>query len=357
MKVAHVVGPLETGGAQTQLFGLIRAAREGHWDPILIGTGSGDLVDEAHRLGVPVHVLPRRGSPGLGRIARLRSLIAEVEPDVVNPHLWAPIVQTQLALLGRGRPAVVAVEHNYEQKPPVGRRILDRVLAGQVDRFVGVTAAMTSYTAEAHGLNPAEIPFIPYGIDRRVFRPGDVSNPPSSTVIFGAGRLAPEKGWPVLVEAVRLLVRRGVDVHVRLAGVGPLHNDLAELACDLPVELIGRVEPGPDMAAEMRRANVVVLPSLHREARPVVLLEAICAGTPVVATDIPGVAETIAGAGVLVEPGDASALAGALTAVITDRDRWDDRVNQAAAQIPSFDSLATEYRKVFEDVLARRGAR
>lgn len=346
LRVLHVIGSFRMGGAQTQLLGLVRAAAEGrHWEPSVLAMSPGECENDFRRTGLPVTVLRRRGSPGLGRLLELRRTIAAGGFDVVNSHLWHANAYARMAVLGRRRPPyVVIVEHNLEVHRQFWRRVVDRLLAGRADGCVAVTEAMAAYLVRMHPFGRERLTPIPYAIDRSVFHPGTVST--GARRIGGLGRLVPEKGWGVLVDAVRRLADMGVGVEVDIGGVGPLRDHLEAAATGLPVRFLGPIPAGGPVADWLRTLDVLVLPSLHREARPVVVLEALATGIPVVATDIPGMTETLAGGGALVPPGDAEALAaGILRALDGPGER--ERALRAGATIPDFEELARRYAALF----------
>lgn len=135
-------------------------------------------------------------------------------------------------------------------------------------------------------------------------------------------RLSGEKGIASLVQAVAALLGDGVDVLLTLVGDGPerarLHEQVARLGIEDRVRFAGFVPAGPELVAELDAAEVFVLPSLS-EGLPHSVVEAMARGLPVVATSIGGLPELLgAGAGVVVPPGDAGALATALQALARD---------------------------------------
>lgn len=353
MKVLHVIGPTEYGGAQTQLLGLLRAARHGVWEPTLCSIQPGPLLPEFEALGIPVMDLRRRASPGMLRLGAIRHRLSTEPFDVVHAMLWHANAFARLAVAGRRRrPAVVVSERSVEPRSR-GRTALDRVLGRWTDLYVGNSDAVAEFIRRVHPVGDDGVVMIPNAVDRRVFHPaGD--RPRSGRRVGSIGRLEPEKGFDVLVDAARLLERRVPGAEVVVAGTGSRRAQLDAVvaASGAPVRFVGAVRPGEGVAAFLRGLDVLVLPSLFREGRPNVLLEALACGVPVVATDIPGVAETIGTGGVTVPPGDAQALADALVATLRDPGA-PDRAAAAAASVPSFDDLARAYLGAFERALAR----
>jgi colanic acid/amylovoran biosynthesis glycosyltransferase len=165
------------------------------------------------------------------------------------------------------------------------------------------------------------------GVDTERFRaerrPGD-----HALRIVCVGTLHEVKGQAVLLEACRRLMERGVDFRCRLIGDGEDRRMLEDLVrrhgLHGRVELAGR-RTGEEVAAELREASVLVAPSVpsrdgRREGIPVVLMEAMATGLPVVASRLSGIPELVTDgeAGLLVEPGDDAAVADALVRLAAD---------------------------------------
>jgi phosphatidylinositol alpha-mannosyltransferase len=172
--------------------------------------------------------------------------------------------------------------------------------------------------------------------------------PADGPTVFFVGRHEPRKGLAVLVEAMGLL---GPDVRLWVAGSGPDSERLRRATADDPrIEWLGRVGEA-EKIARTRGAHVLCAPSLHGESFGVVLLEGLAAGTPVVATDLPGY-RNVARPGLearIVPPGDPAALAKAIKAV------FDETLETAAmvengrerARLFSMDTLAGHYLEMY----------
>jgi glycosyltransferase involved in cell wall biosynthesis len=127
-------------------------------------------------------------------------------------------------------------------------------------------------------------------------------------LVLAVGRLHPQKGYDVLLDALPLLG----DVVVAVAGDGPLRQELEARAPQ--VRWLGSRDDVADLYAA---ADVVVLPSVW-EARSLTAQEALRAGRPLVATDVGATAALVGDGAVLVPPGDAVALAGAVRRLLDD---------------------------------------
>jgi glycosyltransferase involved in cell wall biosynthesis len=133
--------------------------------------------------------------------------------------------------------------------------------------------------------------------------------------IGGLGRLTDQKGFDVLVEAVRRLTGDGVRLELVVGGTGRDGEQLRRAAAGLPVTFAGFVDRPRAFLADL---DVFCLSS-RREALPLVLLEAMSEGLPCVATDVGDVRTAVGDAAVVVPPGDPGALAAALRPLVEDR--------------------------------------
>ncbi|GIW94743.1 MAG: glycosyl transferase [Pirellulaceae bacterium] len=276
------------------------------------------------------------------RAAReVEKVVAEFQPDIVHAHnvfpLFSPSVLVACHRLGL---PVVYTAHNQSLTCPRADhlrrgKLCDLCLGGKeyfcviyncrdnicesiayaarsafarkarffCDR-VHVIIALTSFARErlvVHGFSPAQVCVLPNMVSV-ADRPADAGQ--GQFVLF-AGRLSPEKGLDLLVEAARRL--RHIPFFI--AGDGPLRENLAG-RCPENVELLGQVTS--ERLRDLYRASrMVVLPSLTYEMCPLVIGEAMGQGLPVVASRIGGLPELVRHqeTGALFEPGNVAELA------------------------------------------------
>ena len=174
-----------------------------------------------------------------------------------------------------------------------------------------------------------------------------------SRVVLAAGRLSPEKGFGVLVDAAATVCRAHPKAGVVIFGEGVLRPELeAQISAR---GLTGRVVlPGfrTDLDSLITAADVVVLPSFT-EGLPNVALEASAAGVPVVATAVGGTPEVIADdeTGFLVPPGEPDLIARKVVALLTDselRSRMGGAGKRRMRDVFTFDAQAAAYLKLFD---------
>jgi phosphatidyl-myo-inositol alpha-mannosyltransferase len=241
---------------------------------------------------------------------------------------------------------------SYRLLGPVLARLLDRL-----DRRVVVSKDALALVVENLGGEAADYRVLFNGVETTELR----STPPMESArpaIFFLGRHEERKGLDVLLAALRLI---DLDVACWVAGDGPDTARLrAEYGADRRIEWLGRVSD-PEKVARFRGASVFCAPSLHGESFGVVLIEAMAAGTPVVASALDGY-RNVATDGVdalLTPPGDPDALASALRRVLTDRSLADALVERGSARADEFAmaTLAKHYAEMYSEILDERIAR
>ena len=161
----------------------------------------------------------------------------------------------------------------------------------------------------------ARVHVVPNGVDL----PADPTGPAGRAVprVGALGRLTAQKGFDVLLDAVRSLTADGVPVEVVVGGEGRDGERLRAAAAGLPVTFCGFVD---DVRGFLAGLDVFCLSS-RREALPLVLLEAMAEGLPCVATDVGDVAVAVGPDAVVVPPGDAGRLAAGLAGLLGDPGR------------------------------------
>lgn len=276
-----------------------------------------------------------------------RTLAAFKAGDFDVIHLQEPFAPgpTLTALLSNQR-RMVGTFHRaggssaYTALAPIVRRLASRL---EVRCAVSEDARKTAH--EAMG---GDYEMVFNGIDIDRYAQGEAWAKDAPTIFF-VGRHEQRKGLDVLVEAMGDI---GPDARLWVASDGPQTAELrAKTIDDERIEWLGRIS-NEEKAARLRAADVFCAPSLHGESFGVVLLEAMAAGAPIVASDLPGyrnVARPDEHA-VLVQPGDATALASALNKLLGDEGRRDEfrAAGRERAGEFSMDALARRYLSIYE---------
>jgi glycosyltransferase involved in cell wall biosynthesis len=215
-------------------------------------------------------------------------------------------------------------------------------------------AVVRSYAYGRQSPSLARVPeqrwrIVPNGIDAARFNP-DGPREGGDYLLF-VGRLVPYKGLEVLLRA---LAHHPVGMPLRVVGDGPMRRELEMLAdrLDVDVEFLGHVtdEALPRL---YRGAHLTVLPSVTRqEAFGITLIESMACGTPVVASDLPGVADVARRGGVVSPPRDVNALGRALHAALaSDELPMGPPLARAIHQRYSWEAVTRRLVEVYQEVL------
>lgn len=261
-------------------------------------------------------------------VLRLRRLLARYAPEIVHAHGLRAGAVTALALPREPRarrPAMVVTVHSA---PPSGilplavYLALERLTARRAGAVLCASADLADRMRRA-GARDVALAVVPAprsaapsaeAVDRA--RAG--LGAPGRPIVLAVGRLAPQKGFDVLIEAMITLRYRDPPPLLVIAGDGPLAARLAgrSRAAGGDVRLLGT---RTDIPALLAAADVVAVPS-RWEGQPLIVQEALRAGRPLVASRVGGIPSlTGDDAAMLVPPDDPGALASAIEAVLDDR--------------------------------------
>jgi len=326
------VGFTVGGAEQLILTTAPRLQRDGFEVTVACLKGWGVLGDELEARGVRAVALGAKGWFDLRAFGRLLSMLRRDRVQIVRGHLfWANLTAR---LVGRIAPVpvVVTTHHDTDVWMRWYHRLAERATAPLSDAVTTCSEAVRRHAIETLGIRPGLVHTLPNAIEipevacdpltrERVRR--ELGAGAGDILVGTLGRLVePKKGLMVFLAAARSLLRDVPRIRFVLVGDGPQRAALEERATREGVSHC-TVFAGirRDVAEVMRALDLFVQPSLW-EGFGLTALEAMAAGTPVVATRVGGVPEVIVDGetGLLVPPGDAEALAAACARVLSDRD-------------------------------------
>jgi glycosyltransferase involved in cell wall biosynthesis len=312
----------------------------------------------------PLYNVPMRTKFDLRAVRRVVKIIRQGDYRLVHAHTVRTLLVGGLAAAIAGVPLVYHVHsptthdttHRWRNRL---NGLIERLCLRRVSRAISVSQAMADHIA-GEGFDPARITVVPNGT------PSPSALPPRrpSRECWTLGMVAlfrPRKGIEVLLEAMALLRRRGIRVNLRAVGAFESSKYESEIAAH-----VHRLELNEQVvwtgfsrcvAAELQKIDLLTLPSLFGEGLPMVVLEAMAAGVPIVASRVPGVWEAIRHGidGVLTDPADAESLAAAIADVMAGRYDWSAlRTNAFARHAERFSDramaggVAAVYRELLE---------
>ena len=166
------------------------------------------------------------------------------------------------------------------------------------------------------------------------------------------GRLSPEKGVDLFLQAAALVLQQSAEVQFVIAGDGPERGALEVLAAHLGIarhlQFLGRCDAMPELLASLD----VIVSASRFEGLPMTILESMAAGRPIVATSVGEIPTVLDGgcAGMLVPPGDTAALAQAVLTLLNDPELRHAYSQQAAHRVAtnySADRMTAHYLKMY----------
>jgi glycosyltransferase involved in cell wall biosynthesis len=326
-------------------------------------------------------------------VAAFRRILAEEQPDVVHAHNW--LVHSFLPMKRISGARLVVTLHDFSlvcarkdymflgatncsgPGPSKCLRCSARkygaakgiaTVAGawamapferaSVDRFIAVSRSVADGNQLAErGVPYSIIPnFIPDPDEASVSpSPVDVPGLPDEPFLLYVGAISRVKGVPTLLRAYA-----GLDEPPPLVLIGYPGADTEEILRELPTGAIYlQSQPHPAVLEAWRRSRLGIVPSICRDASPTVVLEAMAARTPLVASRIGGIPDLVEAdiSGLLVDPGDVPALRAALTRVIDDGGLAERLAAAGTERVRAFTAGAVVPRieQVYEEVIQAHG--
>lgn len=329
-KVLHLVEDLRIGGLERVIasivLGLDRAEYEVH---VWCLTRGGEIAEELIEKGVSVRVFGMHTYHNPLHVFALSRLIRKEDIHILHTHGYFGSSFGRLAAILARTPVVISHVHTTYHGFSKRNLIMERFLSLFTDRIVCVSQAVRDFVVGVEGISERRTCLIYNGVGESRRSKGDTSFNIDRTrfgfeaedlVVITVASLTPHKGHQVLIDAAGMVSKRHENLRWLLVGDGPLRDSLESYAREL--QLSSRVVftgQQRDIAPFLQLADLFVLPSTEREGLGIALIEAMAAGLPVIGTRLGGIPEVIDDGvnGILVEPGSAGELAGAMEKLAT----------------------------------------
>jgi glycosyltransferase involved in cell wall biosynthesis len=334
----HVVAPAPAGGLESVVEALVGGQRRTGHDVRLVATlGEGEsrppLLERLTEWSVPTTELRIPARAYLRERGELGRALDGMRPDVVHTHGYRCDVVAAPVARSRGVPTVSTV-HGFTGGGTVNR-IYEWMQERALRRHDAVVAVSRPLVArlERHGVPRDRIHLVPNALpEGGVLLPREAARArlglgAGEFVVGWVGRLSAEKGPDIAAAAWELMREAGVSLS--FVGEGPMRQVLRETPSGGGASARLRLHGLVPRASEILRAFDVVLLSSRTEGAPMILLEAMRAGVPVVATAVGGVPDVVgSGEAILVPAENADAIA---RAVLATRDAPDHAAARVAA--------------------------
>ncbi len=368
MLVAHLTSSRFFGGPERQMLGLAQGLAP-HFRSAFLSFAEGGkclaFLDEARKQGFEAGKLINDTPHLLAAVSEIRTWLRRWQVGVLCCHGYKADLLGRWAARQEKKP-VVAVSRGWTGENWKVRlyEMLDRRLLCGMDRVVCVS------TAQAAKVRRLGVPDEKVIVIRNAIQATGFRNPhptyreilrqyfprPCTRIVGAAGRLSPEKGFAILIEAAQELARSDSGIGFVLFGDGPLRSKLSRRIVSAGLAktfiLAGFRD---DFDSFLPFLDLLVLPSFT-EGLPNVVLEAFAAGIPVVATAVGGTPEIVEDGvnGYLVPPGDAKSLASRITDILSfpanQRAMGQEGREKVTRQF-TFEIQALHYRRLIEELI------
>lgn len=366
MKILEALYSDTVGGSEKLGLALANNFRSrGHdCDILTIFRGDGTLVDEVKASNLQLHAANFHGRSPRRLVvpALLYALFKREQYDVIHCHHMTVFFHCLWPSKLAGIKRIIVTEHAHQHIVHNSRLIKrSRRLVRYADKLTVIHSGLADFFQGTIEVPEDNLRLIPNGVDTQNFFPGarnfelvrTLSLPSWNVTIGCVCRLHVDKDVPNLLTAFKAVLEQSSrSVGLIIVGEGSerrtVQNRIIELGLTENVRLVGFDE---NVAGWMRHFDVFVLPS-RREGVPLVVLEALSTGVPVVATKVGGIPDVIDDSvGRLVPPGDSNALSTAILELVDNQDtlnRLAKNARSAALERFSFEKMADAYLEVFE---------
>ena len=296
----------------------------------------------------------------LGQYLAARRVLRHRHVDVIHAHWLIPQGLVAWRLRQRMHTPYLVTSHGGDLFGLRGRwpTALKRHVAAASSAMTVVSSAMRAEAVRV-GLHPPRLEVLPMGVDLRERFVVDPGIPRADAELLFVGRLVAKKGLVHLLDALPAVLAQNPRVELRIAGFGPEEATLRAQAQRLGmagrVHFLGAVAQA-DLPALYRHASLFVAPFVRdahgdQEGLPVVLMEAIGCGCPVLVGEVAGIHDLLgaAGAEVCVQPADTAALAAAIVRTLSAPEQAQARaqaMRESAARWIDWQPIADGYARL-----------
>ncbi len=339
MNILHIITAIKRGGAENHLYDLSRnQAQKGHYVTIICLKKGDYWKEKLEKDGVRVIHLNISSYLNMFAIFKLSKLIQDLKPDLVHAHLTPAELFTRLALLKRGLDDIflIITKHNDSKFYNfIGQSLLGNWVARRANKIIAISQSVKVNNCIKNLCIPSKkISVVRYGIDPTPYEQVKKKEIDALRqewqidhdiyLIGVVARLIPQKSLHTLLEGFKLYQDISSSrSKLVIIGVGPLEQELKKQSIDLGIQddiiWAGFRE---DIPIVMNTIDIFALTSKF-EGLGLVLLEAMSAGTPVVASRISAIPEVIEDrkTGILFRPGNAQELAMAFKLLESSEER------------------------------------
>jgi glycosyltransferase involved in cell wall biosynthesis len=362
IRLMQITHDLAIGGLQQVVVNICKTINREQFDvSVLCLRNLGEFVPDVEKLGIEVILLPQKAE-GVDYLSFLKvaKILRDRKIDVIHTHNTQPLIDGTLGALLAGVKHIVHTDHSREFPDKKRYMFAEWLMSHFVYRVVGVSPATSHDLMKYEKISPLKVATVLNGITGSYFdvtvdkhtKKEELGITGDGPVIGLGVRLTRQKGITYLLRAMPEIIRQYPDIILVIAGEGNVEKNLKKEASDLGIDkntlFIG---PRLDMPEVMKVLDLYVLPSLW-EGLPMVLLEAMSAGCPIIATNVGGnhVAVINGESGTIVEPKNSIALAEEIIRLLGDeqlRNRYAKRGQELFTTRFTAQVMTSQYENLY----------
>jgi L-malate glycosyltransferase len=293
IKVTHIIGTLDFGGAERLLLDICRKIDRKIFDidVIVLKKDNNRLIKSFEEAGIGVRLFDKRSKLDVKIVDRVASYLKQTKPDIVHTHLFTADFWGAMAARQAGVKKIVSTRHALLSEGRV-RDSLGAKSRRKMDKVIAISNATKEFMIKKEKIEIEKIKLIYNGIDMNRFFVQDSKLFNNEDFVVGSiGRLSREKGHKHLVRACRFINDKRWSLNI--VGDGPMKKELKMLVRLLDIEdkvkFIGSVL---DIRSLLNEMDIFVLPSVS-EGLSLAVIEAAAAGKFIIATNVGGVPEIV----------------------------------------------------------------
>ncbi|HNS32465.1 MAG TPA: glycosyltransferase [bacterium] len=361
VKICYVIGTLEVGGAEKQLYLLIRDLNKKKFEPVLIALRDGRMRQDFEKI-VKLHVIGKKWKIDIVFLLKLIQIMRLERPHILHASMFTSNLWGRLAACINRVPVIIASELSMDLWKTSFHLFFDRILAWFTRKIICNSQEVERRYRKSLGRYGCKLSVIYNGIDiafydsvedKQAVR-GELGISREKVILTG-GRLCAEKGLDYFLKAASIVVKVTADVKFLIVGEGDKKKSLLEMAEKLElnehVVFTGYRKDLPDI---IKISDVVVLSSLW-EGMPNLLIEAMALRKPVIGTNVGGTIEIVKDGetGFLVPAKDPEMLAGAMLCLLKDkvlRERMGNKGYEFVKEKLSLQKMVKKYEELYEEL-------
>lgn len=357
MNVLHVITDLKTGGAEKLMVDLLPKLKDNSANVELCVFNGEETPYSVilRQAGITIHCFGNKPKYyDFRHIFRLIKLASRY--DIIHTHNTAPQLFGAIASMFVGKNWITTEHTTTSHRRVWWYKPIERWLYNRYDRIICISeAAKTAVLSITHNSSP-KISIVANGVDLVRFKSApqiDRSSIGRSTqnkiVLLMVGRYSYQKDQATIIRAMSLLPEH---IELWLAGYGETEYALNQLIKDHKLEervfLLGMRTDVP----QLLKSSDIVVQSSHIEGFGMAAVEAMAAGKPVVASDVPGLRDVVTGAGILFEHGNHHQLTTCINRLLSNPELYETMIKKGfnRAQIYSIDQMTSNYIKSYNQL-------